>query len=428
MKSFLLRFIVGAVCVSVVGLLPNPAIAAETIYACAHKNLGNIRVVAAPGHCLKSEYELSWEDGLAVGQKVNELLGRVSAIESALGVINEAPTVIADDDQTTLVSITMTLGGTAEDDGLLQPLSFMWEELSNSSAVLIHDPNNLLTSVEFNAVGAYDFRLSVSDGAITVSDELRIIVYPFNTTPVILKGADPLIIPAYRVYQSGHWVLYCPNIDLGVTVTDDNLPTPLSFGWSIESTDMYPELSSYNETNVVFFSSPSNSVEWPLHMAAKQLYSYGLDYLPLYLQSSLSLTVNDGYHTIEDSLLVQCDVRASAAPIVDAGEDQSMVGTPYPGSYRCQPILNGTAEDDGFPGPIGTIWHVWDISPLGTADWGTGTNIIPQNTAITTAYLTVFERTTGYVLPDSVTFKMRLMAGDGYSSTVDYTSVTCIKP
>lgn len=431
MNSYLPRLIAGTLCLLVAGVPLDHAMAADTIYACAHKNLGDVRVVEAPGQCLKSEYELSWEDGLELRQQINELLGRMSAIESALGVLNEAPTVVANDDQTILVSMTAALGGSAEDDGLLSPLSFLWEELSSSPSVFIDDPHSLTTSVSFAAPGEYDFRLSVSDGAITVSDELRIIVYKDNSPPVITKNQDPLIIPAYRVRQGGYWVMYCPQIDLDVTVDDDNEPADPSFDWSIDSTSMYPSLYNYNETNIVFTSTPSDKVEWPLHMAAKHL-RIGLpsSYLPHYLEASLTLAVSDGYHSVEDQLIVRCDLRASPAPVVEAGDDQTIDGTPISGGYLCQVPLNGLAEDDGRPEPLNISWGISNYNPLGNSYWYASGSFNPSNSAQATANLTVRERYigSGYVLPSSVTFTLRLRATDGYSTTDDFVSVLCNKP
>ena len=57
------RLVIGALALASVALFPFYAEAGETIYACAHKNSGDLRLVSAPGQCLKSEYELSWEGG-----------------------------------------------------------------------------------------------------------------------------------------------------------------------------------------------------------------------------------------------------------------------------------------------------------------------------------------------------------------------------
>ena len=105
-------------------LTVSDASAGEAIYACAQKNSGDLRIVPAPGQCRNSEYEVTWTSGDQSQQRINELLGRVAALEGALGVINEAPVVDAGSDQTLLVSMVLYSDASVTDDGLMLPLTY----------------------------------------------------------------------------------------------------------------------------------------------------------------------------------------------------------------------------------------------------------------------------------------------------------------
>jgi len=413
-----------------------PAHAGETIYACAHKNSGDLRVVSATGQCLNSEYELSWTDGQNYDQRINELLGRVAAIEAALGVINEAPTVSAGADQTILVSMTADLAGLADDDGLLEPLKFRWQETSGIGGVSITSPESLLTSVSFAAPDTYEMTLSVDDGAITVSDTLQITVYPDNTPPVI-STAGTQLIAAERVTINGRWALRCRDVELDATVTDDGKPLDLSYSWEVVSTyaprvNASPCYTYYPNVSTGFTSQPPASINWPFNITAIPGGPYNYEHcVPDFARAVLALSTTDGYFAADDTLEVVCDVRASDVPVVDAGEDQSAIGyrTDSFFSYRCNGIpLVGTAEDDNLPKPLAITWSVAGHSPV-PQYWSAYAYFGDGNALETTANITV--RASGSYAPpppDSVTMTVRLSAYDGYRGAADTVNLTCEKP
>jgi YD repeat-containing protein len=136
-----------------------------------------------------------------------------------LTAANQAPVVAAGPDQTTTYPspAQVTLSGTASDDGLPpgNPFVVAWTQIAGRSAPLT-SPNALATAVRFEAVGSYTFRLSVSDGTLTLSDDVTIDVLQGNCPPVVEAGANQnLSLPTRETM-------------LAATITDDGLPAGAS--------------------------------------------------------------------------------------------------------------------------------------------------------------------------------------------------------
>jgi N-acetylneuraminic acid mutarotase/fibronectin type 3 domain-containing protein len=107
--------------------------------------------------------------------------GRESALSQVVSATgNRAPIVSAGEDQdVSLPNASVTLEGTAEDDGFPDPpgmLTFLWSEVSGPAEVVFADPTALETTASFSAPGDYVLRLSADDGALTSSDEVTITV------------------------------------------------------------------------------------------------------------------------------------------------------------------------------------------------------------------------------------------------------------
>src|SRR5262245_53306626 len=147
--------------------------------------------------------------------------------------VNQPPAVNAGGDQTvSLPNAVVTLAGSARDDGLPSPPSTMtttWSKISGredsaGGTVVFANPNSPATTATFGADGIYVLRLTATDGAVTVSDDVTITVNPapVNQAPLVNAGADRTItLPS--------------NTSLTGTASDDGLPAPpaaLSFAWS----------------------------------------------------------------------------------------------------------------------------------------------------------------------------------------------------
>lgn len=96
--------------------------------------------------------------------------------------VNQPPTVDAGADQTITLPAVASLKGIARDDGLPGPaLTTRWSKISgredsSGGTVTFSNPNALTTTATFGADGIYVLRLTVSDGAVTVSDDVTVTV------------------------------------------------------------------------------------------------------------------------------------------------------------------------------------------------------------------------------------------------------------
>jgi Bacterial Ig domain len=89
---------------------------------------------------------------------------------------NKAPIVNAGSDQTITLPATATLIGTVMDDGLpAGTLTYSWSIVSGIGVTLA-SPNWPTTQASFAAAGTYTLKLTVSDGELSSSDEVVVLV------------------------------------------------------------------------------------------------------------------------------------------------------------------------------------------------------------------------------------------------------------
>ncbi len=164
---------------------------------------------------------------------------RLSASDSALSAsddviitvnaappVNQAPIVNAGPDFTITLPNGITLAGTATDDGLPTGsiLAKTWSKVSGPGTVTFGNVASQNSTANFSAAGTYILRLSVSDGALSSSDDVTINVSPVvptNTAPVVNAGPNQTItFPAAA--------------NLLGSATDDGLPSgsTLTAAWS----------------------------------------------------------------------------------------------------------------------------------------------------------------------------------------------------
>ncbi|HUL80025.1 MAG TPA: FG-GAP-like repeat-containing protein, partial [Vicinamibacteria bacterium] len=128
---------------------------------------------------------------------------------------NQPPVVSAGPSlQTTLPANTVTLMGSATDDGLPvgSTLSTTWSLVQGPAPVQLTNPLSPVTLAVFSAPGTYVLRLTASDTAYTVSADAVATVIPENTPPVVSAGPDQTL-----PFSTAPMAL------LG-SVTDDGLP------------------------------------------------------------------------------------------------------------------------------------------------------------------------------------------------------------
>ena len=91
--------------------------------------------------------------------------------------VNQPPGVNAGPDQTITLPDSANLDGTVSDDGLPNPpgaLTTTWSKVSGPGTVTFGNAAAVDTTASFSAAGNYVLRLTVNDGALQASDDIRI--------------------------------------------------------------------------------------------------------------------------------------------------------------------------------------------------------------------------------------------------------------
>ncbi len=282
--------------------------------------------------------------------------------------VNQAPVVNAGPDQTITLPAAVMLGGTVTDDGLPSPpavVTTAWTMTSGPGAVIFGDPTGVHTTATFSEAGTYVLRLTASDSALSVFDELTVIVQAANTAPVVNAGPDQTIaLPASAMLDG--------------TVTDDGLPSPPA-----TVTTTWGQVSG---PGVVTFGNAS-AVDTTASFSMAGTYV-------------LRLTASDSILSAFDELTVTVEA-ANTAPVVNAGPDQAI-------TLPASATLDGTVTDDGLPAPPAAVTTTWTMtSGPGTVTFGNATLVD------TTASFSV-----------AGTYVLRLTASDSALSAFDEVTVT----
>ena len=120
---------------------------------------------------------------------------------------NAAPAVNAGTDKTITLPSSVSLSGSASDDG--QPsgtLTTLWTKISGPGTVSFANAGVTSTTATFSAAGTYVLRLTANDGSLQASDDVTVQVnaaIPQNAAPVVNAGADKSITLPNDVSLSG---------------------------------------------------------------------------------------------------------------------------------------------------------------------------------------------------------------------------------
>jgi RHS repeat-associated protein/uncharacterized repeat protein (TIGR01451 family) len=280
------------------------------------------------------------------------------------GTINQPPVVNAGPDQAiTLPTSTVTLNGTATDDGLPtgSTLTVGWAEISGPAPVTFGTPAQAVTQASFTTAGTYVLRLIASDSQLFSTADVHVTVNPGpgNQPPVVSAGPNQNItLPA--------------SATLNGSVTDDGLPV----GGTL--TSVWTQAAG---PGTVTFSSPTTPV-------TQATFSAPGTYV-------LQLSASDSQLT--SSAVTTVIVNANpAAPVVNAGPNQTIT---LPVN---QVTLNGSATSPGGL-PLTISWT--EVSGPAVVTFANPAS------SVTTATFTA----TG-------AYDLRLTASDGqHSSTSDVT-------
>jgi hypothetical protein len=97
---------------------------------------------------------------------------------TASGPTNQQPVVNAGSDQTVTLPDSAMLSATVSDDGLPGgTLTHNWTRISGTGSVIFGAPASSTTSASFSEAGSYVLRLTVSDGALSASDDVAVTVH-----------------------------------------------------------------------------------------------------------------------------------------------------------------------------------------------------------------------------------------------------------
>lgn len=281
----------------------STAATAGTIYACVHDQNGKVRIVDAPGLCHGTEYEISWSESGDLEQLVNSLIGRVEALEDALGIFNEPPTVDCGNDFSTLINQPVVVECVATDDGVLSPLTYQWSQISGPSDVTFADWTSPISEVWFADPGEYVLELAADDGYVTVKSQISIVVYLENQEPSIsIYGAT--------TYQDDTGTIHCWAAAF-VEVLDDGLPEPLS----LDVSPAEPSALPFNATINWYMPNYVSVLEVYLTEPGRVVYRIAVQNMGQVTSSSavesviydVILTATDGQSTVATVLPVQCD-------------------------------------------------------------------------------------------------------------------------
>jgi hypothetical protein len=154
---------------------------------------------------------------------------------------NSPPVVHAGGDQIIPLDGLLTLHGSASDDGLPNPpglLTTTWTMVAGPDTASFANPTALVTTVSFALEGFYLLRLTASDGQLSTSQDITIVVTPpQNLGPVItavaqqsLTGTNVVLtwttsVPADSQVQFGRTTTYDQFIatDLGAGILANHL-------------------------------------------------------------------------------------------------------------------------------------------------------------------------------------------------------------
>jgi regulation of enolase protein 1 (concanavalin A-like superfamily) len=251
---------------------------------------------------------------------------------------NAAPVVNAGPDQTVSIP-SATLNGSATDDGLPNPpgaLTYTWSVVAGPGTVSFADVSAPNTTASFSQGGVYTLRLTAYDGAASSSDDVVITV---NQAPVVNAGPDQTV-PILSATLNG-------------SATDDGLPNPpgaLTYTWSVVAG---PGTVSFADV-----SAPNTTAS----------FSQGGVY-------TLRLTAYDGAASSSDDIVI----TVNQPPVVNLGFTNA--GPALAIALSDPANLNGSATDDGFPNPPGTLTYNWTfVNGPGTVNF---TNANAASTAAT---------------------------------------------
>jgi hypothetical protein len=127
-------------------------------------------------------------------------------VQVTVSPANTAPVVNAGPDRTVTLPSTLTINGTVTDDGLPAPptLTITWSQTSGPGTVTFSPVGAATTTASFSAAGTYVLRLTASDGELSSSDEVQVVVSGTGSSPCAGLCSNPVNFTIGSNYQSGN--------------------------------------------------------------------------------------------------------------------------------------------------------------------------------------------------------------------------------
>ncbi|HKO42296.1 MAG TPA: PKD domain-containing protein [Pyrinomonadaceae bacterium] len=202
------------------------------------------------------------------------------------------------------------LVGFASDDGLPfgSTLSSLWTTVSGPGPVVFAEPSAPQTAAMFTVPGRYVLGLSGSDGALTTTDDVMVVVNPANKPPTVSAGpGQSITLPA--------------DASLNGTVVDDTQPqgSTVNVRWTrVSGPGLVTFADAHQVSTTASFSSAGVYV--------------------------LRLTADDGEYASTSDVTIRVEPAANnQPPTVNAGAGQTI-------SLPVDSVtLHGTVADDGLP-------------------------------------------------------------------------------
>jgi hypothetical protein len=275
---------------------------------------------------------------------------------------NAAPAVSAGPDRSGVVNQSISLSGTATDDGRPGPLVVQWTKQSGPGSVSFANAAAAATTATFTLPGTYVLRLSGSDGALSAYDEMTVVVAnsaPTNQPPVVSAGPD-------RTVSLGS------STSLQGTVQDDGVSGPVTIVWTKAS----------GPGNVTFGNAASAATTATFSQAGVYV---------------LRLAASDGQYSVQDDVQITVEAPAQGPTTVSFQDGVGGYAGTRDTMIRAQNLTSnyGTLnllEADGSP-DIASLLS-WDVSsiPAGSTVLSATIEIFVTNTTSDGYSLLAMER------------------------------------
>ncbi len=291
-------------------------------------------------------------------------IGALIAAALLLGFTTSAQAQVTADagmDQTVAEGATVTLNGSGTSTVTNPTLTYTWANIRGSITLSSTTEQSPTFTAPSNLPNdsLLQFELTVSDGTNSEKDTVDVTV---NAAPSANAGSDQTVAEEAAVTLNG-------------TATDPSIPADnLTYSWA-------------SILGGITLSSPTAQMQ--MFTAPKDLSS------DLLLQ--FELTVSDGINSVKDTV----DVTVNAAPVADAGMDQTV-------AEEAAVTLNGTATDPSIPAD--NLTYTW-ANIRGSITLSSTTEQSPTFTAPSN-------------LPNDSLLQFELTVSDGTNSVKDTVDVT----